>query len=124
MDAIMRKRNVVAGALVTVAYNLIRTVMAQAAIRHGIAPRSIRFKGTLQILEAFQPLIAYAAPLGPGRRETLYQDVLRTIGLHRVADRPDRFEPRMKKRRPKNYDRMTKPQRELKLEMLKRFSKI
>ncbi|HUR55509.1 MAG TPA: hypothetical protein VMZ71_15345, partial [Gemmataceae bacterium] len=40
------------------AYNLIRTVMAQAATRHGIDPRSISFKGTLQTLEAFQPLIA------------------------------------------------------------------
>jgi hypothetical protein len=40
------------------AYNLIRTVMAQAATKHGIEPRSISFKGTLQTLEAFQPVIA------------------------------------------------------------------
>ena len=41
------------------AYNLIRTVMAQAASRHGIQPRIISFKGTLQTLEAFQPLISF-----------------------------------------------------------------
>ena len=39
------------------AYNLIRTVMAQAAARDGVPPRSISFKATLQVLEAFRPLM-------------------------------------------------------------------
>ena len=39
------------------AYNLIRTVMAQAAATHGMEPRSISFKGAMQTLEAFQPLL-------------------------------------------------------------------
>jgi hypothetical protein len=46
------------------AYNLIRTLMAQAASLFGIPPRSISFKATLQILEAFQPLVAYQAHRG------------------------------------------------------------
>src|SRR5262245_52584486 len=33
------------------AYNLIRTVMAQAAVGEGIPPRSLSFKATLQVLE-------------------------------------------------------------------------
>lgn len=41
------------------AYNLIRTVMAQAAAGEGGPPRAISFKATLQVLEAFRPLIAY-----------------------------------------------------------------
>jgi hypothetical protein len=101
------------------AYNLIRTVMAQAAAREGVPPRSISFKATLQVLEAFQPLIAHQAHRGPGHRAALYQHVLRAIAVHRVADRPDRFEPRMAKRRPKGYDRLTRPRRVIKLEMLK-----
>lgn len=40
------------------AYNLIRTVMAQAAEKHDVLPRTLSFKGALQTLEAFQPLIA------------------------------------------------------------------
>ena len=36
------------------AYNLIRTIMAQAASRQDISPRSISFKATLQVLEAFR----------------------------------------------------------------------
>src|SRR5262245_8201302 len=37
------------------AYNLIRTVMAQAAAGEGVPPRSISFKAALQVLEAFRP---------------------------------------------------------------------
>ena len=40
------------------AYNLIRTIMAQAATKHSIEPRTISFKGAIQTLEAFQPLFA------------------------------------------------------------------
>jgi hypothetical protein len=106
------------------AYNLIRTVMAQAAAKIGVSPRSISFKATLQVLEAFRPLIAYEAHRDAGHRATLYEIVLQAIAIHRVADRPDRFEPRMAKRRPKRYDRLTRPRREIKLQMLKRVSKI
>jgi hypothetical protein len=105
------------------AYNLIRTVMAQAAAREGITPRSVSFKATLQVLEAFRPLIDYQAHRGDGHRAVLYEQVLRAIAVHRVADRPDRFEPRMAKRRPEKYDRLTRPRREIKLQMLKRVRK-
>lgn len=40
------------------AYNLIRTIIAQSARKHKVEPRSISFKGAIQTLEAFQPLIA------------------------------------------------------------------
>lgn len=106
------------------AYNLIRTIMAQAASQQEIHPRSISFKGTLQTLEAFQPLIAYREHLGPAHREELYQHLLQAIAVHRVGDRPDRFEPRQAKRRPKNYNRLMKPRQEVKREMLKRVGKI
>jgi hypothetical protein len=106
------------------AYNLIRTLMAQAASLFGIPLRSISFKATLQILEAFQPLIAYQAYRGFRHREALYQHMLLAIAVHRVADRPDRFEPRMTKRRPKNYDRLTRPRQEIKRMMLKDVIKI
>ena len=46
------------------AYNLIRTIMAQAAYKHGMEPRTISFSATLQSLEAFQPLIAYMGRRG------------------------------------------------------------
>jgi IS4 transposase len=103
------------------AYNLIRTIMAQAASKHGIEPRSISFKGAVQTLEAFQPVIALLGEHDSGLRRVVYEQLLDAIASHRVADRPDRYEPRRKKRRPKPYDRLMKPRHEAKREMLKGF---
>jgi hypothetical protein len=96
------------------AYNLIRTVMAQAAGRHGIEPRSISFKGALQTLEAFQPVIALRGERDSALRRNLYERLLDAVASHRVGDRPDRYEPRRRKRRPKPYDRLMKPRNEAK----------
>jgi hypothetical protein len=41
-----------------------------------------------------------------------------------IANRPDRFEPRMRKRRPRRAEVMTKPRRELKRLMRKGVTKI
>ena len=101
------------------AYNLIRTVIAQAANKHHIEPRTISFKGAIQTLEAFQPLIATQGDCSSTHRQSLYGQLLDAVATHRVADRPDRFEPRQRKRRQKKYDRMMKPRNQLKREMLK-----
>jgi len=101
------------------AYNLIRTIIAQAASKHGIEPRSISFKGTVQTLEAFQPVLALMGEDDSEFRRTLYEQLLDAIASHRVGDRPDRYEPRRTKRRPKRYDRLMKPRKEAKREMLK-----
>ena len=101
------------------AYNLIRTVMAQAAVRHGSEPRSISFKGALQTLEAFQPVLALSGDRDPAVRRDLYERLLAAVASHRVGDRPGRSEPRRRKRRPKPYDRLMKPRHEYKREMSK-----
>ena len=93
------------------AYNLIRTIIAQAASRHDIQPRSISFKGTIQTLEAFQPLIAFRGERSAVHRMALYQQLLDAVATHQVADRPDRFEPRVKKHRRNHYGWLTKPRR-------------
>jgi hypothetical protein len=99
--------------------NLIRTVMAQAANGEGVAPRTISFKATLQVLEAFRPVIAAQAHRGAGHRAMLSERILVAIAVHRVAGRPDRFEPRMTKRRPKGYPRLRRPRQEIKEQMAK-----
>jgi hypothetical protein len=105
------------------AYNLIRTVMAQAAARHDISPRSISFTGAMQTLEAFQPLLEFGATRDAAARLRLCQDLLDAIASHRVGDRPDRYEPRVKKRRRNHYAWLTKPRAELKRKMAKGVSK-
>jgi hypothetical protein len=82
------------------AYNLIRTVMAQAALAYGVDPRTISFKGALQTLEAFRPWLVDSRTdaLAP-----LIEQILHAIVTHRVGQRPNRYEPRARKRRPKHY---------------------
>lgn len=91
------------------AYNLIRTVIAQAAIAHDKHPRQISFTRAMRTMEAFRPTLAHAR-----RNElpTLYKQMLREIASHEVANRPNRLEPRQRKRRPKPYPLMTKPRHE------------
>jgi hypothetical protein len=100
------------------AYNLVRTIIAQAAVKHGIEPRTISFKGAIQTLEAFQPVIAIQCRRNAAFRAQLYHQLLDAIAVHRVADRPDRYEPRQRKRRNKKYDLLTKPRHEVKRRIL------
>jgi hypothetical protein len=100
------------------AYNLIRTVMAQAAATHGIRPRSISFKAAMQTLAAFRPVLELRATGGAGRQ--VCADLLAAIAAHRVGDRPDRYEPRLKKRRRNYYDWLTRPRDEMRRRLAKR----
>ena len=99
------------------AYNLIRTVMAQAASAHNAVPRSISFTGALQTLVAFRPLLELRT--AGAERTRLYRDLLAAIATHRVGDRPDRYEPRLKKRRWNHYDWLTQPRAEIRRQMAK-----
>ncbi|MGB0600307.1 MAG: transposase [Rubripirellula sp.] len=107
----------------TLAYKLIRTIMAQAASRHTIEPGSISFKGALQTLEAFPPMIAMRGQSHSRTRQQFYEQLLTAIAAHRVADRPDRFEPRRHKRRHKHYVPLAVPRQEAKLQILKGLAK-
>jgi hypothetical protein len=98
------------------AYNLIRTVMAQAAQQHGVEPRTISFKGTLQTLVAFAPQVLVARP---AELPDLAEQILAAIAQRRVADRPDRYEPRARKRRYDNFMHLQEPRAEAKARLLK-----
>ena len=94
------------------AYNLLRTVMAVAANENDIEPRKVSFKGAKQAVTAFAPKIEAARPEDRGR---LIDAMLTTIAYHRVGDRPGRWEPRARKRRPKQATRLTQPRHIAKL---------
>ena len=94
------------------AYNLLRTVMAVAAKENDIEPRQVSFKGAKQALTAFGPKIEAARPEDRG---PLIDAMLSTIAYHRVGDRPGRWEPRARKRRPKQAARLTQPRHIAKL---------
>jgi len=94
------------------AYNLLRTVMAVAASESHVEPRAISFKGAKQALTAFAPKLEAARP---EQRAGLVDALLKAVAYHRVGDRPERWEPRAPKRRPKPGARLTQPRRVAKL---------
>jgi hypothetical protein len=91
------------------AYNLIRGVMAQAAEEMGCDPRELSFAGALQAMTTFAERLLDA---DAEKFEELYEWLLITIGANQVGDRPNRVEPRARKRRPKPYPLLTKPRNE------------
>jgi hypothetical protein len=103
------------------AYNLIRAAIAQAAVKHSIEPRSISFKGAMQTIEAFRPLVAIQGQQNAKVRSAIYSQILDALVVHRVGDRPDRFEPRRRKRRNDRYDLLTKSRDVMKREIQKQL---
>jgi hypothetical protein len=89
-----------------VAYNLIRAVLARAALDLDCPPRELSFKGGLQAVRAFAERLLGATGSTAAQ---LYEWLLIVIGSHQVGDRPDRVEPRKRKRRPKHYPLLTQP---------------
>jgi hypothetical protein len=87
-------------------YNVIRRLMAEAAKQRGIFPWEVSFKGALQTVNAFLPHLRGADAATAAR---LCAELIQAIGSHRVGDRPDRYEPRAIKRRPKAHPLLTEP---------------
>ena len=85
------------------AYNLIRLLMAQAALLSNIPARQISFKHTLQLWVTW-------LQIGSGHYDN---DQLTTLFLliaqQKVGKRPGRIEPRVVKRRPKPFKLLTIP---------------
>jgi hypothetical protein len=97
-------------------YNLIRGVMAEAARRHELLPRRLSFQGARQMIEGFRVELNRA---GSDKMAGLVVGLLAVITTLRVGDRPDRYEPRVRKRRPKAYPRMHEPRKVLKERLAK-----
>jgi hypothetical protein len=94
------------------AYNLIRSVMWKAARSNSQRARQLSFKGTVQYVRSTRPC-GHASPTAAKTGSPLLNLVAQQI----VPDRPDRVEPRVRKRRPKNYPLMTRPRAQLKAAM-------
>lgn len=88
------------------AYTLIRRLMWEAGVRAGVAPLRLSFKGSVQHVRMFAPLLAV---LSSTARAELYALLLATVASELLPERPGRIEPRLKKRRPKSYGWLQKP---------------
>jgi hypothetical protein len=88
------------------AYNLLRGLMAQAAQAAGLPPLPLSFKGALQAVNAFAAALWAASGAALGE---LCRRLREAVASHRVGDRPNRYEPRRRKRRPKEYPLLNEP---------------
>ncbi|ESQ15589.1 MAG: IS4 family transposase [Thiohalocapsa sp. PB-PSB1] len=93
------------------AYNLIRLLMAQAALLADQVPRQLSFKQTVQVW------ISWHARGGASHDGAAIHGLLLLIAEPRVGLRPGRIEPRRRKRRPKSFPLMTKPRAEAREEV-------
>jgi hypothetical protein len=101
-----------------IAYNLIRALICQAAHTHHLSPSQISFKGTLATARQWAPLLA-AAHLNKHKSQLLFDLLLQYLARDPLPNRPNRVQPRARKRRPKNYQLLNKP-RHLFVEILHR----
>jgi len=85
------------------AYNLIRLLMAQAALLADQIPRQLSFKHTVQVWVSWQQRG------GETHDGVCIRRLLLLIARPRVGLRSGRIEPRVLKRRPKKYPLLTKP---------------
>ncbi|OQC07176.1 MAG: Transposase DDE domain protein [Candidatus Hydrogenedentes bacterium ADurb.Bin101] len=94
-----------------IAYNLVRALMLQAATKKQVSPLQLSFKGTVATVRQWAPLMV-STSLSECLYKHMFDAMLNAIVRDPVPERPDRAEPRARKRRPKNYQLLTKPRRE------------
>ncbi|MCJ8281926.1 MAG: hypothetical protein MJK14_19260 [Rivularia sp. ALOHA_DT_140] len=92
------------------AYNLIRSLMWFAGTTYATPPLRLSLQGTRHHLNNFIPQLLAACKT---KLQWIYYILLKVIVHKVVPERPNRIEPRVRKRRPKAYPVMIKPRHEL-----------
>ena len=88
------------------AYNLVRWAMAKAAALADVLPRVLSFTSAKRLLSAFADQLRRTSG---DQVHALIETVLAGIATLRLPPRPNRIEPRAKKRRPKNLPLLNVP---------------
>ena len=86
------------------ACNLVRGAMAKAALLADVLPRVLSFTGAKRLVSAFADQLRRTSGV---QVHVLIATVTASIATLRLPNRPDRIEPRAKKRRPKNLPWLT-----------------
>ncbi len=91
-----------------VAYNMVRALMQEAAKTHNVLCDRISFKGTISTVRTWANSLALGC-LPKTKHRALYELMILYIAKDPISNRPNRSEPRARKRRPKNYQLLNKP---------------
>ncbi len=97
-----------------IAYNLIRALMQQAAALYRVPIERLSFKGSVDTLRQWSDTLN-AAHDKPREQARLFNHLLQILAEDIVPLRPNRSEPRVRKRRPKAYPLMTHPRHDYRL---------
>lgn len=92
-----------------IAYNLVRALMLQAAAQYGRNPLDLSLAGALATVRQWAPCLATSPK---NQRATVLEAFLQCLAADTLPKRPNRIEPRARKRRPKNYQLLNKPRRQ------------
>jgi hypothetical protein len=95
-----------------VGYNFIRCLIAESAALYDQPVEQLSFKGAVDTVRQYSPLIAQAG--SRKKQSRLIADLLEAIASDVVPQRLGRCEPRALKRRPKPYPLLNKPRRQFK----------
>jgi hypothetical protein len=90
-----------------IAYNLVRALILEAALTHGLPIERFSFKGALDALQAW----ADHALRSRRHRRLARRTLLARLASDQVPPRPGRSEPRARKRRPKVFPNLNRPRR-------------
>jgi hypothetical protein len=94
-----------------IVYNCLRLLMLKAADQADVPVRLISFKASIQTLRQWEPLLK--SGLSKAEQARLLSLLCDSLAASIIHSRPGRREPRCIKRRPKNFQRMTRPRHEM-----------
>src|SRR6185437_7677737 len=78
---------------------MIRIIMAEACSKYSGIPNQISFKGAVQIINQFMPILSCKGISS----KLIFDKMLRLIVKNKIGNRPGRQEPRAVKRRRKLF---------------------
>jgi len=95
-----------------IGYNLIRILIMSATHAYSVDNSRVSFKGTLDTLRQWLPAL-FSVITRRRKYRRVFQAMLHYLAHDLVPLRPNRSEPRAVKRRPKNFQYMTKPRHQM-----------
>lgn len=95
------------------AYNLIRATLWEAGIKHNVHPLRLSYKGAIQHVLSFVPILAITKD-----RDVTYGIMLTVISQGKLLERPFRVEPRMVRSKKRRFPRLTRPRQEIRQKLI------
>jgi hypothetical protein len=103
-------------AMFILAYNLVRAAMRDTAVVHKVPMDRVSFKSAVVRIRHWSSL-AGSTPIARYSWVVAYDTLIKDLSRDLNPRRPDRIEPRVIKRRPKSFPRMTRPRKVLRAEL-------